>query len=475
MAELVNRSLKAATNPVAQSLPRRFGLWTSIALVMGSIIGSGIFRVPATVAADSGSAAAIGLLWLLGGIITLCLALSLSELATMFPRAGGVYLYIREAYGPKAAFVYGWTFLLIDPAGWASVALIFTEYLGQLFPMTGTVRHVLPVALIAVLTVANYVSAALGASIQTLATAAKIFAIIGVTVVIFAHGSGSSGALLAHSNIASETTLSGLSAAMVSVLYAYEGAACFCSVAGEVRSPARTLPRALVVGVAAVVALYVLINTAFLYILPLDVLSHSPLVAADAMVRVMGPVASSIAAALVMVSSFGALTALSISDPRVLCAMAQDDLFFKQVGRIHRRFETPHIAILLMGLLGALYASLRSFEELSAAFILGLWPFYALAVGGVLVLRAKRPELERPYRALGHPFVPLFFIGATALVVLTAFLDQPIITLLNVAVTLSGVPAYFVWRWFAGERSRASAERIAEQILVQHSEERQHG
>jgi APA family basic amino acid/polyamine antiporter len=455
----MDRLTKVPPEAPTQNLPRRFGLWTSIALVMGSIIGTGIFRVPASVAADSGSPTVIGLVWLIGGIITLCLALSLSELATMFPRAGGIYVYIREAYGPVAAFIYGWTFLLIDPAGWASVSLIFVEYLGRLVPMTPTMRHVVALALIAVLTIANYISAGLGASIQNIATAAKIAAMIGVIAVIFALGSGSHGAFMSQTTVAAGPSVAGLGAAMVGVIYAYEGAACFCSVAGEVCAPARTLPRALIVGVALVVALYLMINAAFLYILPLDVLAHSPLVAADAMSKVVGPAASSVTAALVMLSSFGTLGALSISDPRVLCAMAQDELFFRQVGLVHPRFKTPHVAVLLMGVLAAVYVSLRSFEELSAAFILGLWPFYALAVAGVIVLRKKRPLAVRPYRTLGYPLVPIVFIGGTILVVLTALIERPAITFLDIAVTLVGVPVYVVWQWWVTLSQRRMKRR----------------
>jgi basic amino acid/polyamine antiporter, APA family len=434
-------------------LPRRFGLATATALVIGAIIGSGIFRVPASVAAQTGTPTLTALIWLGGGVITLCLALSLAELSTMFPRAGGTYVYIKEAYGPPAAFLYGWVFLLIGPAGWAALALIITQYFGRLFAVGPDMQRVLGVLLIAVVTLSNYYSARLSANLQTAATAAKIAAIISVVGVIFLLGSPAPDVASTQANVSANTAQVGV--ALVSVLFAYEGAAAFCAMSGEIRDPSRVLPRALIFGVAAVVALYLLLNAAYLYVLPFDVLANSPLVAADAMSAVLGSTGALVAALLVIVSSFGCLASLAMTDPRVFCAMAQDGLFFARVGAVHKRHATPHIAVLLFGGIAALYAAIRTFEELSATFVLGLWPFYALAVAGVLVLRHTQPESQRPYRTLGYPFVPMLFVLATFLVLIVSLVEQTGTTALNLAITAAGAPIYWLWGWYV----RAKAPR----------------
>lgn len=431
--------------PAGRELHRRLGFWSATALVIGIIIGSGIFRMPSSIAAQAGSVEAIALLWLLGGVITLCLALSLAELAALFPRAGGIYVYIREVYGPFAAFLYGWTFMLVNPAMWAGVSLIFAEYLGQLITLDDYARRGVAAALICGATLANYRSVWLAVSIQNLATVAKALALLGVGVVIFWFGSGLNGAFSTAATQAMPTA-SSLGLALVGVLYAYDGVANFCALSGEVRDPGRTLPRALTVGVLAVMALYLLMNAAYLYALPIDIIATSNLVAADAMMQVAGPIAAGVVAALIMMMTGGTVTAVALSDPRVFYAMANDGLFFRKIGAVHTRFDTPHVAVLISGAIAVLYVSLHKFEELAAIFVLGLWPFYALCVLGVILLRFKRPDLPRPYRIPGYPWVPLIFIASSLLVLVNSLIAQPRITLIDVAITCSGIPVYLVWR-----------------------------
>jgi amino acid transporter len=440
---------------MADTLPRRFGLATATTMVIGAIIGSGIFRVPASIAAQAGTPALTALLWVIGGIVTLCLALSLAELSTMFPRAGGTYVYVREAYGPLAAFLYGWVFLFIGPAAWAALALIVAEYFGRLFAVGAVMQRALAVALIAIVTLSNYYSAQLSAAVQNLATAAKVAAILSLVGAIFLLASPP--AAILQDAQGAPATVAQLAVALVSVLFAYEGAAAFCAMAGEIRDPARVLPRALILGVGAVVLLYLILNAAYLYALPFEVLAKSPLVAADAMSAVLGNAGMTLAAVLVMVSSFGCLAALAMSDPRVFCAMAQDGLFFARVGAVHERYATPHVAVLVFGAIAAAYATVRSFEELSATFVLGLWPFYALAVAGILVLRRRQPTLERPYRTLGYPWIPLVFISATLLVLIVSLVEQTATTALNLAIAAAGAPIYGLWRWWASRRRAVAA------------------
>jgi len=434
------------------TLPRRLGVWTATAIVLGITIGSGIFRVPGSIAQHVDTVGAMALLWMLGGAIVLCLALSLAELATMFPRPGGIIVFVREAYGSLLAFLFGWTFLWINPASWAAISLIFAEYLGHFIPLTDFERRVVAAALIAVITLANYYSVPIAAMVQNVATSAKALALVALAGGIFMLGSGTDGALAAPISF-EITNVGGFGLALILVLFAYEGAAAFCALSGEIRDPSRALPKALIAGMLIVIVLYLLANAAYLFALPIDALTSSDLVAADAMTKTAGPSAASLISGLVMLSTFGAVAATAIADPRVFYAMAQENLFFRGLGRVRPKSETPHVAILVAGAIAILYVLVRGFEQLATSFILGLWPFYALAVIGVIVLRIRRPELPRPYRVLGYPVVPLIFVAASIFILGNALIEQPGITLLNVALTLSGIPVYYIWR--AAQRHKA--------------------
>lgn len=418
-------------------------------IVVGIIVGSGIFRVPSSIAAEVGSTGAIALLWVVGGLITLCLALSLAELAALYPRAGGNYVYLREAFGPGLAFVYGWTFLLINPAIWAGIALIFAEYLAHFVPMATSTRHAVAVGLIAFATLVNCCSVRWAVAIQNAATAAKAVALFAVAAAIFALGSPRGGAL-GHQPLTFDVpSVGGFGVALVSVLFAYEGVVSSCSLSGEVRDPSRALPRALTLGVGLVIALYLSINAAYLYALPLADVASSTLVAADAMMKVAGPAAASVVAGLVMLTTFGTVMACALADPRVFYAMAQDGLFLRSIGALHPRFQTPHVAVLVSGAIAMAYASLHKFEELTAIFILGLWPFYTLSAIAVIVLRRKAPTLARPYRTPGYPFVPAIFAAASLLVLGNSLIEQTRVTVVNILITLAGIPAYYLWRALA--------------------------
>ena len=426
-------------------LPRRLNLATAVATVAGVTIGSGIFRVPAQVAIGAGSAGGMLLVWVVGGLLTLCFALLLSELGAMYPRSGGLYAFIREAFGGLAAFVYGWTFLLINPAGWAAIAMVFAEYLGKFVPLTDFSRRAVAVSLIVMMASANYRSVLLGAGIQNVFTFVKVVALVSLALFVMALGDVSAGAFSATIEWA-PASLPGFLLALVAALWAYEGASSFCNMAGEVRSPQRNVPRALMLGVAGVMIIYLAVNVAYLYVLPLDMIQRSPLVAADAAGRVLGSGASALISGLVMVSTFGALAGLTMSEPRLFFAMGQDRNFFEATGRIHPRFATPHVAIMVATGIACTYVSIRTFEQLAATFVLGLMPFYALAVIGVWRLRRTRPDAERPYRSFGYPWVLILYVAAVLLVLGNALIHTPKIALVNVAISLAGIPVYFIWK-----------------------------
>ena len=437
-------------------LPRTLGVWSAAAAAVGLTIGSGIFRVPSIIAAETGSVGASSLVWLLGGLISLCGALTLAELAAMFPRAGGLYVYLREAYGPLAAFLFGWSWFFIRSAASAGTALIFVAYLRTFVPLDDAAGRAVAVALIVLVGAANYRSVRLGALVQNVSTVGKVGAILLAAVAIFALGEVRGGSL-AQPLVFAPSSWGGFGVALIAVLFAYDGWIAATLVAGEVRDPGRSLPRALVGGTALFVATYLIINAAYFFALPLADLAASRAVAADAMTRVAGPGGAAVVAALVMLSTFGGLNAGLMTGPRVFYAMAEDRLFFRGVAAVHPRFRTPHVAMVLLVLLTSLNASVRTFEQLAEAFVLLLYPFLALTVAGVFVLRRRRPDLARPYRTTGYPVVPLIFLVGTVAMMANALLERPSATLLSAAIVAAGVPVYLIWRRRERQRPPAGA------------------
>jgi APA family basic amino acid/polyamine antiporter len=427
-------------------LPRRLGIWSAAAVLVGSTIGSGIFRVPSTVASQVGTVGAMMVLWVVGAVVALFGALTIAELAVLFPRSGGIYVFLREAYGPLPAFLFGWTELLvIRPSALGAIAMLFAEYLGALVPLPpGGVRLVAAAAII-LLAAANVRSLAWGAAVQNASTAAKVAALGGLAVLAFALGDGRTGALAGPISF-QPLSWGGFGVALIAVMWAYDGWADLTFLGGEVRDPARTLPRALLGGTAAIVVIYLVVNAAYLYVLPVPEMAGRPLVAADAARKIFGAAGASVVAAMVMTSAFGALNGAMMTGPRVFFAMADDGLFFRRIAAVHPTYRTPWAAITLAALLGVGYVSIRSFEQLADAFILGIWPFYALTVGAVFLLRRRHPELARPYRTVGYPWVPLVFLAASVLMLLNAAREQPASTLTGFGIILLGIPVFYVYR-----------------------------
>ena len=426
-------------------LPRRLGVWSAAAVLVGSTIGSGIFRVPSTVAEDVGTLGAVALLWVLGGVVALFGALTIAELAVLFPRSGGIYVFLREAYGPLPAFLFGWTELLvIRPSALGAIALLFAEYVQEFVALSGGQVRLLAAGAILLLAAANIRSVAWGALVQNASTAAKVLTLTGLAVLAFVLGDGQAGAFAGTIDFR-PLSWGGLGVALIAVLWASDGGADLTFLAGEVRDPARVLPRALLGGTAAIVGIYLLVNAAYLYILPLPDMVDRPLVAADAARRIFGEAGAAIVAAMVMTSAFGALNGSMMTGPRIFFAMADDGLFFRPIAAVHGRYRTPWAAIALAAALGIGYVSIRTFEQLADAFILGIWPFYALSVGAVFLLRRRRPDLHRPYRTVGYPWVPLIFLLASVWMLLNAVVQEPGSTLLGFGIILLGVPVYFLW------------------------------
>ncbi len=434
-------------------LPRRLGLWSAAAVLVGTTIGSGIFRVPSTVVADVGTVGASALLWVVGGLVALFGALTIAELAAMFPRSGGIYVYLREAYGPLPAFLFGWTELIvIRPSALGAVAMIFAAYLSNFLPLGDAGTRVAAAVAIAVVGFANLRSVLLGATVQNASTAAKVSALLLLALMAFAFGDFAAGALAGPISF-SPTTWGAFGIALVAVMWAYDGWADLTFMAGEVKEPGRNLPRALLGGTIAILVIYLAVNAAYFWVLPLDRMATSELVAADAATVVFGRAGASIVAALVMLSTFGTLNGSTMTGPRIFWAMAEDGLFFRPVAAVHPTWKTPYAAIGLACLLGIGYVSIRTFEQLADAFILGIWPFYALGVGAVFILRRRSPNAERPYRCVGYPVVPIIFLAASVLMLLNAVIQEPVSTLIGFGIILAGVPVFYLWK---GRRAGSS-------------------
>jgi basic amino acid/polyamine antiporter, APA family len=452
----VTQLVSAAPAPTPQSdltadaLPRRLGLISTTAIVVGTIVGSGIFRVPATVADQVGSAPAVVTVWVLGGIISLCGALSLAELAAALPRSGGVFVYLREVYGNAVAFLFGWTMLIVGPASTGGVALVFAQYFATLVPMSPTSVRLVAMAAIVAVSAAAYRSVQGVGIIMSGATGAKIAGIGALVVAAFLFGDSASGSFARGAASLGEARWGAVGFALVAALWAYNGFNDMVAIAGEVKDPGRVLPRALILGVLLVVAVYIAANAAYLFVLPFAALRQSPVVASDTMVQVLGGAGARVVAVLVMVSTFGTIVGLTLANPRVLYAMAGAGLLFAPLARVHPRCRTPHIAVIAHGVVAIICVWWRSFEQLAAAFVLGIWPFLALATAGVLVLRRTRPNLTRPYRTPGYPIVPLIFIVGTMWVVASALVAQPATTLAGAGLTLIGLPIY----WFRKRGAR---------------------
>ncbi len=439
-------------------LSRRLGFWSSIGFVVGMTIGSGIFRTPAQIAARVPNPLAMLAVWAIGGAVTMCGALSIAELAASLPRAGGLYVFLREAWGRPAAFVFTWSELvLIRAAGLSGIATVFGEYflrsLGYDPVQHPAAADYCAVGGIVAATIANVRGVQTGAVTTGVTSAAKFAALAAVALaaVIFGSGAGASSAHFSSSQLgpsnlapahlgAFDGRLFGL--AFISVLWAYDGFADLSFLAGEIRDPERTLPRAIIGGTLAIVAIYLTTNAAYLYVLPIDMVAKSPLIAADTMSALVGRAGASFVSIVVAISTFGAVNSDLLGAPRIFYAAAEDGLFFKTLGRVHPIYRTPYISIIFSAVLGAVFVLTGTFEQIADTFVLAVWPFYGLAVAGLYKLR-RRTDLTRPYRVPGYPIVPAIFIAACVYLVVSALIGDPLWTSVTLGIILVGVPVYY--------------------------------
>jgi basic amino acid/polyamine antiporter, APA family len=444
-----------------ERLPRHLGLWSAVAVLIGSTIGSGIFRVPASVAERLQYPGPVFLAWVIGGLVALFGALTLAELAGALPRSGGVFAYILESFGPLPAFLFGWSELtVIRASALGAIATIFAEYLGYFIRLTPMqVRWVAAVAIVGV-GLLNYIGVKRAAVVMNLTTVAKYTALAALVLLAFSVGEGST----SHFSPAwgPGISISLIATALIAIMWTYDGWADLSFIGGEVRNPGRTLPMALILGTSGILLIYLLLNVAYVYLVPLPEMARSPLVAAAAAQKIplLGRFAGAAISAVVMVSCFSTLIGSMMTGPRIFFAMADRGLFFQSIARVSPRFHSPSVAIWLATALGVVYVLLNDFQQLADKFILGIWPFYALAVGAVFVLRRTRPDLPRPYRTWGYPVVPILFLLASLGMVLNALVTEPKDTGITFAIILAGVPAYYAWRAWSRTASRPEEVKV---------------
>lgn len=446
----------------ASSLPRRLGLWSAVAVLVGSTIGSGIFRSPAGIADKLPGPLPLLIVWVAGGIFALCGALTLAEVAGAYPQTGGVYVYIREAWGRLAGFLFGWTELvLIRAAALGAISTTFAEYMLR---VTGRDPSVAPfdsmvhyVAAAAILVTAsfNYVGLKWGSLVQNITTLAKTGALLLIIVLAFALGLPETGGHYTPAIPTGSFSLMPFGLALVSVLWVYDGWADVSFVGGEVKDPERNLPRVLIYGTLIIIGLYLLANLAYLAVLPVEEIRRSKLVAADVAERVMGTPGVAFVSVAVMVSTFGTLNGSVMTGARVLFATAADGLLFKPIATVHPTYKTPSVAIVLEAVLGVLFVMIGTFEQLADAFVTAIVPFYAMAVASVFVFR-RRPGYAPPFRVPGYPVVPAIFIAATILLLGNAVLDPTsrYPTLAVLGIILLGIPVFHFSR---GRRAAGGA------------------
>ncbi|MEO8587065.1 MAG: amino acid permease [Acidobacteriota bacterium] len=436
----------------APALARRIGLWSAVAVVIGSTIGSGIFRSPAGIADKLPGPLPMLAVWAAGGIFALCGALTLAEIASALPETGGMYVFCRDGWGRLAGFLFGWgQFTMIRAASLGAIAIVFSEYF---FRVTGqnpqAPDRIMAVRWFAAFAIAltagfNVVGVRLAASVSNVTVIAKYGGLVFIVLVALVIGLPKTGGNFTPAAPAGSFTMTAFGLALVSTLWAFDGWADLAYNAGEVKDPQRNLPRALIGGTLLVVAIYLAANVAYLAVLPIEKIRVSKLVAADVAEVVLGSAGAAFVSVTVMVSTFGTLNTVLFTSPRVFFAMAADRLFFRTVASVHPRFGTPWISILMTAGLGIVFVLSRSFEELADVFVTAFLPFYALAVASIFRLRRK-PGYAPSFRVPFYPVLPLVFIASVLYLLGNAIAapESRRSTLAVLGVVAAGIPVYYL-------------------------------
>ena len=436
------------TQQKPQSLERVLSLLDATMINAGGIIGSGIFMVPATVAFFTGSTSLFFLVWILGGIVSLFGALSVAELGAAMPQAGGQYVYLNEAYGPIWGYLYGWSAVaVINTASIAAVGVAFSEYLGFFFPISDASIKGIAVVTIVLLTIINIVDVKSGARFQNLFTLSKLGAIFGIILLGLVMEGGTNQNL---SPIFSDKPFIGLigplGLAMVSVLWTFDGWIFITYVAGEVKNPGRNIPLSLIFCMLIVVSVYLLLNYVLLFILGFTGMNGSERVVSDAASVFLGNKGAAVVTLIILISLIGANNGFVLSSARINYAMARDKLFFNQAAQIHSRFKSPANALIIQCVWACLLTFTGTFNQLITYIIFTSWIFYGMSAGAVIILRKKKPDMDRPYKTPAYPWIPIIFIFFAIFLTINTIMEAPRDATIGAGIILAGLPLYYYWK-----------------------------
>ena len=427
-------------------LARSLGLTDSVAIVVGTIIGSGIFLVPNLVARSTPSPGLIIAVWIFSGVLSFCGALAYAELGAMIPATGGQYVYLREAYGPLWAFLCGWTYffvILSAAVAWLSISL--AAYLGRWVALPPLGSKAVAFGVIGSVTWVNYRGVTLGAAAQKTFTFVKIAGLLILVGSAFLSGRGT-GVLPDATPSTGGFSISRFGTAMLPCLVAYDGWVALSFVAGEVRNPKRMLPLALALGLGSAIGIYVLANAAYLRVLSVPEIAATDRVGALLAERTIGPIGASIVTFTILMSIAGAINGWAMTAPRIYFAQARDGLFFRRFGDVHPRYQTPYFSILVFGAWSALLAVTGTYETLASYAMFAAWVFYGLTAAGIFVLRRKWPDRARPYRMFGYPWTLLAFESVALGFVMNTVVTAPQPAIIAILLIAAGVPVYFSCR-----------------------------
>ncbi len=457
---------KAEPQTSSPELLRAIGLKEAVAINVGCVIGSGIFLVPATIAGHLHAMGPIMLVWIVAGLLTFFGALSFAEMSSFLPKSGGPYVYLRESYGKIWGFLFSWNdFFINKAASLAAVSIAFTIYLGYLVPAIGqsppffkpdwTVfghpvefgwSQVIAISAVALVTLINVRGVQFGAWVMNIFTSAKVAALLFLILAAFV----SSKASFANLQPWWPETWSGeltaaFGLAMISALWSYDGWIDVTLTAGETKNPTRNVPLALIISTLAILVIYLLANLAYALIIPLHEMPSSTRIAADVALSAIGPIGATLIVAGIMCSTFGTLNGMALAGPRSIWAPGHDRIFAPALGKVHSRFRSPHVAIITIGIWAALLTLSGTYDQLTAYVVFGSWFFYAMTAVGVIVLRKKMPDVPRPYKAWGYPYVTLLFTAIAAWFVYNTLVEATRDALIGIGLLILGLPFYYYW------------------------------
>lgn len=444
-------SSPAPAHSQAQDLRRVIGFAGGTALIVGITIGGGIFRKPPTIAGLVPNPLVIMGLWMAFGLISICGALAVAELSSLLPRPGGVYVFLREAYGDAGAFVFGWLYVLVTtPTAVAALATVFAEFLLNLLgkPVDGPAVQIIAIAAIISLTCANVLGARVGAAVSEVTTVVKVTALAAIILGAFLLGRGS----ISHITEGGVVQGSGLARAVASVIWTYDGWIAVSMIAGEVVAPERLMKRIIIVGMLIIVTLYIGANLAYLYMMPVGVMAQQKeAIARTVMTAIAGPAGGVFILLAIITSVFGALNGNLLAKPRVAYAMARDGLIFSFLGKTHQRWSTPWAALLVQGTVAIIMVLvLKDFDTLTTYFVVVEWAALIFAVGAVFVLRRKMADAPRQFRTPAYPWVPLVFVLGTVIGVSAIVWGEIQVAnlspLYGLGIALSGFPVHHLWK-----------------------------